>query len=99
MNDKPQDQVRIKDFPGLATSLDPHDLVSGAAQVQSNAMSQAPGRLTVRRGYQKTTFANSGTASAVTNQLISMTDFINPVGNWLVYELSSGAVRAGMNPS
>ena len=98
MQDRPKGLVKIQEWPGLATNVDPHDLQAGAAQVQTNAMSQAPGRLTVRRGYQRTSFTNAGTATLSTAVILAATDYQHPLGNWLVYEDGNGAVRAGMNP-
>jgi hypothetical protein len=41
----------IRDFPGLATNIDPHDARPGAADEQVNVQSSQPGVLEVRPGY------------------------------------------------
>jgi hypothetical protein len=46
----------IRDFPGLATNLDPDDTPPGAAEEQVNAQSGRPGVLEVRPGYQVVSF-------------------------------------------
>ncbi len=48
--------VRIQDFPGLATRLDPDDLKAGGSSEQVNAQSHHPGELKVRPGIKKLTF-------------------------------------------
>lgn len=54
--EKPKSMVEIKNFPGLATSVDPHDRPPGASQVQTNLQSTQSGELRVRRGYRKVSF-------------------------------------------
>ena len=39
-------------WPGLITNADPHDLPPGGAVIQENLQSLAPGKLTVRKGFQ-----------------------------------------------
>lgn len=46
----PSDSVSIRDFPGLVSNMDPHDVPPGSGIVQVNACSLIPGQLTVRRG-------------------------------------------------
>lgn len=60
MPEKEPARVRttIADFPGLINNSDPMDLPTGAAVVQRNATSEVPGRLTVRKGFQKVNFEN-----------------------------------------
>lgn len=48
--------TEIRDFPGLATAADPHDLPPGAAEEQLNVQSGRPGTLEVRPGYRVVTF-------------------------------------------
>jgi hypothetical protein len=42
----------LKQWPGLFTNYDPHDIPPGGAVVQTNLMSLSPGKLEVRRGYR-----------------------------------------------
>lgn len=51
-----KESVAIRDFPGLATKPDPDDLPPGGAVIQINCMSNRPGQLRVRPGYQPLTF-------------------------------------------
>jgi len=41
----------IRDFAGLTTSIDPDDLESGAAVMQTNATSEIAGELRTRNGF------------------------------------------------
>lgn len=51
-------KVSITDFGGLINNQDPMDIPPGAAVKQINATSDVPGRLSVRKGYQKVNFEN-----------------------------------------
>lgn len=53
MAKEPKANVELKDFPGLITRIDPHDLAHGAARVQINATCIQPAALTVRPGYRE----------------------------------------------
>jgi hypothetical protein len=48
--------VAMRDFPGLVTNADPHDLKPGAAQVQVNVASSRPGELRAREGWRRLLF-------------------------------------------
>jgi hypothetical protein len=48
----PDQRVSMRDFPGLVTASDPHDIPLGAGVRQINAQSMQPGELRVRRGTQ-----------------------------------------------
>lgn len=48
--------VVMRDFPGLATNIDPHDLTPGSAQVQVNVTSNRPGELRTREGWRRVKF-------------------------------------------
>jgi hypothetical protein len=48
--------VPIRDFPGLVSNADAHDIPPGAAQVQVNATGQRPGELAVRPGFRRLRF-------------------------------------------
>ena len=48
--------TEIRDFPGLVTAADPHDLAAGAAEEQLNVQSGRAGTLEVRPGYKTVTF-------------------------------------------
>ncbi len=52
----PDSQVPMRDFSGLATYADPHDITPGAGRVQVNVVSSRPGELRVRQGYKRVTF-------------------------------------------
>lgn len=48
--------TEIRDFPGMATDIDPHDTPPGMAEEQVNVQSSRPGTLEVRPGYRFVTF-------------------------------------------
>lgn len=56
MAEKPKARVEIKDFPGLATSIDPDDMPPGSATIQTNIGTDAFGSLSVRQGYKEVSF-------------------------------------------
>ncbi len=58
MNDPPDKQVMLKDFGGLVTRPDPHDLKPGDARIQINLTCISPGELRVRQGLREVVFEN-----------------------------------------
>ncbi len=56
MAERPKKSVKIRDFPGLGTRIDPNDLSTGAAREQTNVQSHRPGELRVRPGTRQLTF-------------------------------------------
>lgn len=56
ISEKPKSGVVIREFSGMTTKADRHDLPTGMAQVQVNAMSNYEGRLDVRLGYRVVKF-------------------------------------------
>ena len=51
--------MELRDFPGLMTNVDPHDLPPGSAQVQINVVSIVAGELQVRQGIKEVQFEDS----------------------------------------
>lgn len=56
MGMRPRSQAELDDFPGLMTRPDPNDIPDGAAEVQTNLSSHAPGMLVTRPGYKQVQF-------------------------------------------
>lgn len=56
MKDPPRSRAVINDFPGQVTNADPRDLPAGAAEEQTNAVSDTIGELRVRLGMRPVTF-------------------------------------------
>jgi hypothetical protein len=56
MAQKPEAQIVLKDFGGLATKADRMDLPPGTGADQRNAMSTVPGQLNVRPGIRQVKF-------------------------------------------
>lgn len=55
-----KEKVEIRDFPGLASDLDPQDIGPGAAEEQVNVTSDVTGELNVRLGYRQLSFEAGG---------------------------------------
>ena len=49
-------QVQIRDFQGMASNFDPHDVQPGAAVLQVNVMTLRRGELMTRRGLKELVF-------------------------------------------
>jgi hypothetical protein len=56
MSMKPEAQIVLKDFGGLATKADRMDLPPGTGADQKNVMSTVPGQLNVRPGIRQVRF-------------------------------------------
>jgi hypothetical protein len=56
MGQEAKQAVESRDFPGLVTNADQHDLVAGAGGNQVNISSVVPGELLVRLGYVRVQF-------------------------------------------
>lgn len=50
--EEPVSVVDVRDFPGLATNLDPDDLRPGTAREQVNVLGSRPALLEVRPGFR-----------------------------------------------
>lgn len=59
--------MRVTDFPGLVTNVDPDDVPAGAGTTQVNITSQVSGQLRVRRGYKALDFARVVDRESVPN--------------------------------
>lgn len=55
-NPQPEAEVRHRDFSGMASNVDPHDLEPGKSQTQTNVEHTRPGVLSIRRGMRKISF-------------------------------------------
>lgn len=89
--------AKIREFKGLVTNADPHDLPPGAAQVMDNITTLIAGQLTARKGHAETTFANE--ISDVASNVIAMQYFPTALADFTVYVTASGLVKAGRSVS
>lgn len=62
MGEKPLAAIEIREFAGLFSNIDPHDLQAGQAQVQTNLMCVRAGELVIRRGMRELVFDVENTA-------------------------------------
>lgn len=56
MAEQPAATVEIKDFPGMVTESDEHDLAPGASPEQVNILSEDIGRMRSREGFRLCSF-------------------------------------------
>jgi hypothetical protein len=54
--DRPVVRTEIREFPGMAQDMDPHDSPEGLAREMVNLESKERGTLKPRRGYRKVSF-------------------------------------------
>ena len=95
----PDKRTSCSPFAGRVSSANPHFIAAGAAQVQTNVECRVAGQLDVRKGMRPVTFANEAASAGAGVDIISISAFAHPVGRWVVYQTSSGLVRAGRNAS
>lgn len=91
--DEPKRAVAIDQWRGLYTNADPHDLHPGASAEQTNLEIRSPGMMAVRKGIRPVTFANA--IAATTDEIVAMVAYHRPEAEWILYELSSGLLKAG----
>jgi hypothetical protein len=60
MGQQARTRLVLKDFPGLVTDADPHDVPKGAAREQLNVAAERPGELKPRLGYRLLRFDRPG---------------------------------------
>jgi hypothetical protein len=56
MKQEPKNRVEMRDFVGLQSNLDRHDIPPGGSTAQVNAQCIRPGELRVRGGLRDVTF-------------------------------------------
>lgn len=59
MSQQSRQTVTMRDFPGLLSEIDPLDLSSGGARIQTN-LQCAPGSMEVRGGIKNLQFEDDG---------------------------------------
>lgn len=95
--DKPKRRVEIKSFRGLTTNSDPFDIAPHGALLMQNVTTLIPGTLSVRKGHAAVTFANAiiGTSAEV----LGCYFYPSALGDYVIYTLDDGSVKAGKAPS
>ena len=97
MADQPKSGISFDDWLGLLPNASPHRPKPGAAREQMNLRIHVPGQAEVRGGLKPVTFSNATTSTS--HEVISMVGYHRPDAAWIVFEDSSGNVRAGKNPT
>lgn len=82
--------VEIKDWQGLITAADAHDLPHGAAQSQLNLQCLNAGSLTARPGIRKSSTYSGSTS----NDIISQFTYQSPLDDWIVTVDTNGDIKA-----
>lgn len=90
---EPKNVVAMDQWRGLYTNADAHDLHPGATTEQTNIEIRSPGMMAVRRGIRPITWANQ--IASTTDEIIAIVAHHRPEAEWVIYELSSGLLRAG----
>lgn len=86
--------MKIQDFSGRVSNLDPQDLPPGAAQSQVNVSTNVPGRLLPRLGIAPLEFSNAAAADAGARTLSAYL-YQTPGAEIVVYHLSNGKIKQG----
>ena len=84
--------MEIREWAGLITNCDPHDLPVGAARVQNNLMCITPGVLEPRKGLREYTFPASTYAAAAVN---GMYRYQTRLYDYTVFSTTAGKVYYG----
>lgn len=87
----------VTDWKGLFSNLSPHEVQPGSFVELVNMQVLKPGVLSCRKGYQPATFSNAAADTAY--HIIAMARFQTPEANFVIYQDSSGLIKAGKDPS
>jgi len=90
-------KVEMREWMGYTHGPNPLLIPPGTTQDQQNLQCLSNGVLTCRRGLRRVTFSNDTTDS--TAEIVHMYRYSRPEGEWIVYCLSDGSLKAGFNPS
>lgn len=90
---EPLSQQSAKQFRGLITNADPHDIGVAASQDQTNMQCLVSGQIQCRGGNRPVIFQNGITQ--VQQQVIGMFYFQTPSADWCLFQTADGNVRAG----
>lgn len=93
---KPLTRTDMRQFGGMASAYDPHDLTGGMVQHQENLVTTVPGELAGRRGYALTLYTQGSLVAG--SPVIAAYNFQHPLssGGFLVYQCSNGTLRAAL---
>lgn len=86
-------QQEAREFRGLITNADPHDIGVGASQEQTNMQCLVAGQIQCRGGNRPVIFANG--VAQVQQQVIGLFYFATPSNDWAIFQDASGAIRVG----
>lgn len=93
----------FKQWPGLFSDADPHDITPGGAVLQDNWQCVRPGALTVRKGPTRYNFSTAtGAPTDNTGDVLGIYAYNPPAKSYVVFHTASGGVyygnRASGNP-
>lgn len=97
MSEPTPNSLPVRQFRGLVTNEDSHDLAPGEMQVQKNLQIFSKGKAQVRKGMVPLSFENAAARS--TAQIIAAAYFRVPGADIILYEDSDGNLKAGRNPT
>ena len=97
MAERPDTTTRVNKWGGRISNASPHIVPLGGAVDQNNIRVQVEGQLDVRPGLRTCTFANA--IAAVTDEIIAMYHFPQELTDIVIYETSTGLIKAGRTVS
>lgn len=90
-------KVEMREWLGYTHGPAPILIPPGATQDQQNLQCLCDGVLTSRLGMRRVTFANETSDS--TAEIVHMYRYSRPEGDWVVYCMSDGTLKAGYRPT
>lgn len=96
MADRPLKRAEARDWKGMVSAADPHDLPADALQVLENMQVLNRGELLGRAGYRRLGFLTGDTSNPSPSPVASMVNFQTPLNEFCVYQTDSGQIKAGM---
>lgn len=99
MATKERAKIACQPPQGRITNANPHLIGPGATQVQLNMECRFAGQWDVRKGMRPVTFANAAASLGAGVDVIAIGRFKHPTGEFVIYETSTGVVRAGRTAS
>lgn len=96
MADRPLKRADARDWKGMISAADPHDLPPDALQVLENMQILNRGELLGRAGYRRLGFLTGDTSNPSPSPVASMVNFQHPQGQYLVFQTDSGQIKAAL---
>lgn len=96
MAERPLKRADARDWKGMISAADPHDLPADALQLLDNMQVLERGKLLGRSGYQRLALLTGDSSNPSPSPVVSMYNFQTPLNQFLVYQTNAGQIKAGM---